>query len=159
MADTKPVASLGSLLLARKGGAKPAMRAAIDADARCNGVQDDFEDISKSQSLLGWNDLGEDREEAVVVPGPGHRDHAPSPRSVTNDRATTQRRRAVEQGRRAAFTLRLDSERHLRLKLAGAIKGESAQQIVTEALDRLLADIPELDALAAQIGRNGSSKA
>mgnify|MGYP003113820378 CR=1 FL=1 len=159
MADTKPVASLGPLLLARKGGAKPAMRAAIGPDARCNGVTDDFEDMSNSQSLLGWNDLGEDAEEAVILPGPGHRDHAPTQQRIANDRAGKERRRAVEQGRRAAFTLRLDAERHLRLKLAGTIRGESAQQIVTEALDRLLADIPELDALAAQIGKNGSSKA
>jgi len=159
MADTKPVASLGPLLLARKGGAKPAMRAAIDADARCNGIQDDFDEMSESQSLLGWNDLGEDSEEAVVIPGPGHRDHNPSPRFVSSARAPAPRRRAVEQGRRAAFTLRLDAERHLRLKLAGTIRGQSAQQIVTEALDRLLADIPELDTLAAQIGKNSSSKA
>ena len=159
MADPKPVASLGPLLLARKGGAKPAMRAAIGPDARCNGVTDDFEDLSNSQSLLGWNDHGEEAEEAVVVPGPGHRDHAPTQRHIAKDSASVQRRRAVEQGRRAAFTLRLDAERHLRLKLAGTIRGQSAQQIVTEALDRLLADIPELDALAKQNGKNGSNKA
>ena len=53
-----------------------------------------------------------------------------------------------EEGRKAAFTLRLDGERHLRLRLATAVTGQSAQQIVTSALDALLASIPEVEALA-----------
>ena len=53
-----------------------------------------------------------------------------------------------EEGRKAAFTLRLDAERHLRLRLATAVTGQSAQQIVTSALDELLASIPEVEALA-----------
>jgi hypothetical protein len=53
-----------------------------------------------------------------------------------------------EEGRKAAFTLRLDAERHLRLRLATAVTGQSAQQIVTSALDQLLASIPEVEALA-----------
>lgn len=51
-------------------------------------------------------------------------------------------------GRKAAFTLRLDGERHLRLRLATAVTGQSAQQIVTSALDALLESIPEVEALA-----------
>jgi len=54
----------------------------------------------------------------------------------------------VEEGRKAAFTLRLDAERHLRLRLATAVTGRSAQQIVTGALDAMLASIPEVEALA-----------
>ena len=42
---------------------------------------------------------------------------------------------AVSTGRKAAFTLRLDGDRHLRLRLANAVTGRSAQQIVTAALD------------------------
>ena len=53
-----------------------------------------------------------------------------------------------EEGRKAAFTLRLDAGRHLRLRLATAVTGQSAQQIVTSALDELLASIPEVEALA-----------
>jgi len=49
---------------------------------------------------------------------------------------------------KAAFTLRLDSARHLKLRLACAVNGRSAQQIVTDALDRLLAEMPELDSMA-----------
>jgi hypothetical protein len=51
---------------------------------------------------------------------------------------------------KAAFTLRLDSDRHLKLRLACAVTGRSAQMLVTNALDGLLASMPGLDALAAQ---------
>ena len=54
----------------------------------------------------------------------------------------------AEEGRKAAFTLRLNAERHLRLRLATAVTGQSAQQIVTGALDAMLASIPEVEALA-----------
>lgn len=49
---------------------------------------------------------------------------------------------------KAAFTLRLDPERHLKLRLACAVNGRSAQQLVTDALDQLLDGMPELDAMA-----------
>ena len=52
---------------------------------------------------------------------------------------------AGQQGQ-GRFTLRLDPERHLRLRLACAVDGRSAQQIVTDALDGLLESMPELDA-------------
>lgn len=58
---------------------------------------------------------------------------------------------AVPAGRKAAFTLRLDAERHLRLRLAAAVTGRSAQQIVTGALDALLHSIPEVEALAERV--------
>ncbi len=66
---------------------------------------------------------------------------------------TPKRRRALDSGRRAAFTLRVDAQRHLKLRLACTIRNRSAQQIVTEALDKFLSDMPELDALAAQVKR------
>ena len=49
---------------------------------------------------------------------------------------------------KAAFTLRLDPSRHLKLRLACAVGGRSAQQLVTDALDRLLEEMPELDSMA-----------
>jgi hypothetical protein len=52
---------------------------------------------------------------------------------------------------KAAFTLRLDAERHLRLRLACAVQNRSAQQIVTEALDRLLDSLPDVERLAASL--------
>jgi hypothetical protein len=56
--------------------------------------------------------------------------------------------------RRAAFTLRLDAKRHLKLRLASTVRNRSAQQLVTEALDRFLDAIPEIEALAAQVQRD-----
>jgi hypothetical protein len=102
-------------------------------------------DIDPQGSLADWwNDMGS--EDHVV------------PLRVANDKADTPvrksakpRRKAVEQGRRAAFTLRLDVERHLKLRLASTMQDCSAQELVTEALDRFLQDIPELDSIAAHV--------
>ena len=49
---------------------------------------------------------------------------------------------------KAAFTLRLDPSRHLKLRLACAVTGRSAQQLVTDALDQLLDGMPELESMA-----------
>jgi hypothetical protein len=57
-------------------------------------------------------------------------------------------RAAAGSNGKAAFTLRLDPSRHLKLRLACAVSGRSAQQIVTDAVDRLLAEMPELDSMA-----------
>ena len=67
---------------------------------------------------------------------------SPAPRRAAVPRAV-----AGSKGK-AAFTLRLDKQRHLKLRLACAVTGRSAQQIVTDALDRLLADMPGLDDMA-----------
>ena len=64
-----------------------------------------------------------------------------------------ERRSALSDGRRAAFTLRVDEARHLKLRLACTVQGRSAQQIVTEALDRLLDELPGLDDLAKRARR------
>ncbi len=182
MSEPKPFASLGPSLLARKGGARPAMRPQFGALA--HAYQPEIED-------LGWNDMGAEPEaEAPAMPQhtapvlaltpaepaceqaaePMQPIAAPEPEIHRQQRkvadavedapsrfaslgSITPRRSAFAQGRRAAFTLRLDEERHLRLRLATAASGRSAQQLVTEALDRFLSDIPELDGLAAQLKR------
>lgn len=74
---------------------------------------------------------------------------APKPRT-----AAPAPRKAESFNRRAAFTLRLDAKRHLKLRLASTVRNRSAQQLVTEALDRFLNDIPEIEALAAQVRRD-----
>ncbi len=52
---------------------------------------------------------------------------------------------------KAAFTLRLDGERHLKLRLACAVRHQSAQQLVTDALDAFLDSMPEIGHLAAHV--------
>lgn len=61
---------------------------------------------------------------------------------------------AAQSGRRAAFTLRLDADRHLKLRLAATMQGVSAQVLVTDALDRLLAEFDDLEVIATHLKRH-----
>jgi len=84
----------------------------------------------------------------------------PAPVAVLPSVAPVQRRvpkaRAVPGTKaKAAFTLRLDPQRHLKLRLACAVNGRSAQQLVTDALDQLLVDMPELDGMAEKAKQRG----
>ncbi len=76
---------------------------------------------------------------------------APAPSPVPRSRASAGKAKA-------AFTLRLDQDRHLKLRLACAVTGTSAQQLVTRALDELLASMPELDAMASSAPDRQSTK-
>ena len=219
MADLKPVASLGATLLARKGGAKPAMRPQVAATG-ASGAQA-AQKIAADLEDLGWNDMGEedapaDRTAEVLqlTPAPHNpeaeaRTDKGSPKALVRSMHEELAARLAEQGesdylvkkskpqpkpegpakatvaelpvqaapaaeppakavpaeaakgefaseesidsRRAAFTLRLDARRHLKLRLASTIRNRSAQQLVTEALDRFLKDIPEIELLARNI--------
>ena len=66
-----------------------------------------------------------------------------------------QARRAPGSKAKAAFTLRLDAERHLKLRLACAVAHRSAQQLVTEALDQFLSSLPDLDAVSMSVAKAG----
>lgn len=230
MAEPKPVASLSSGLLARKGAARPAMRR--------QGVGQGFGGLMPQplpHDDLGWDDMGYDVDPPVDAPlhdeGVPHYGHmlsgaipdavpaaadvpqeweAPEPvvPDVVRQQAEIAERMAEPEqfdpeqfdlgpvteslpalvepeaqvlsvkkrkpaavvaqpaaaavaptvapaahGRRAAFTLRLDSERHLKLRLASAVTGMSAQQLVTAALDEFLTKIPEIDDLAGRVPR------
>ena len=165
MDDAKPIASLSPGLLARKGGAKPAMRSQYQA-AAWDEAAEKFADLADDAlgplpDDLGWNDMGEE------APAPKRRGHgkvlhmptvvrqrealAAAPVDITGGLV---RRSAFEQGRRAAFTLRVDAERHLRLRMACAVQNRSAQQLVTEALDRILSEVAGLEDLARRARRN-----
>ncbi|MEG3179994.1 hypothetical protein [Sphingomonas sp. LT1P40] len=163
----KPTASLSSGLLARKGQARPAMR------------PQGFVGLNPGTSLddLGWNDMGVDAFEPAPVteavpPVLAQRlalaeEFTPPPQPVlapepvvetpvaesrpvsTATAARIGREVSVKKGK-AAFTLRLDTDRHLKLRLASALSGRSAQLLVTEALDAFLETLPEVGALASQ---------
>ncbi len=197
--EPKPLASLSSGLLARKGGARPAMRRpSINGQGSAAAlVQDD----------LGWNDMGYDVDPDQSVPMDHDHDlnfnplanavpdvkpevriqqeriaeqlhvqaeqmvdqdgeptlpatilpfeqpiqviAVPKPKVVSN----TVRKSRAAPGLKAksAFTLRLDGERHLKLRLACAIGNRSAQQLVTAALDAFIAEMPEIGQLASQL--------
>jgi len=221
MNESKPLASLSSNLLARKGGAKPAMRR--------QGIN--FPDATDEQHEdLGWNDMGYDtnpdhdseqaggqdsdstdhvhhnplagaipeaipavkkQQEEIAAKLGSKSDHevfpnaepqpvevAPVPLSISREVAPLEEHSAVVEAARnhkrqpkraasakksrtrkakTAFTLRLDAERHLRLRLATAVKNVSAQQLVTKAVDEYLSTIPELDELAERVPARGAA--
>jgi len=80
---------------------------------------------------------------AIVPAAPAAPRRAPRPRSAVGSKG------------KAAFTLRLDPDRHLKLRLACAVDGRSAQQLVTDALDHLLERMPDLNGLAEKAKRRG----
>ncbi len=140
VSESRGFASLGPMLLARKGTAKPAMRVQLEQSDRVATLGDDFDMLASSQDALGWNDMGDSDDHVVALPVTNKRQQlAQQAQAVANDT------------RRAAFTLRLDAERHLKLRLASTLQGNSAQKLVTEALDRFLSAIPEIDAIAARV--------
>jgi hypothetical protein len=87
-------------------------------------------------------------ETVVTAPVPVLETFEPRPVSVA---AASRIARATQHKNKAAFTLRLDEDRHLRLRLASAVSGRSAQQIVTGALDAFLESLPEVGELARQL--------
>lgn len=221
MTEPKPQASLSSNLLARKGGAKPAMRRQglthfPDTSSDHNGHDSDVHED------LGWNDMGYDVDPdheahpiehvhhnplAGAIPNPGSvvRSQqeeiaaklgkkpvieveapkveekpvaAPVPLSISREvqplaensavlEAARKTKREAKKPRPAtksrtrkattAFTLRMDPDRHLKLRLATAVKNISAQQLVTKAVDEYLRSIPELEGLAERIPSRGAA--
>ena len=160
MKEAKNFASLSPRLLARKGGAKPAMRPQLQPLTEFTA---DFG--TSSQDDLGWNDMGEVEDSPgaeVVAIGSAEPARKPEmPQIVEQQQELVSRisRRAGAKlqpvARRAAFTLRLDAERHLQLRLASTISGRSAQSLLTEALDRMIDEMPEIRTLAENV-RNRS---
>ena len=164
MSEPKPLASLSSSLLARKGHAKPAMRpqgfggfGSINAAV----VHDD----------LGWNDMGLEPSQVTADVVPIHPEieaEAPATPIVHRQQEALARelapaavgqppkpkpkpvaRAAPGSKGTAAFTLRLNPERHLQLRLVCAVQHRSAQQVVIEALDKFLTTQPAVATLAA----------
>ena len=216
MGEPKPLASLSAGLLARKGGARPAMRrqplGSGPAPVNSGGYDD-----------LGWNDMGYDvdpdqsaeparmldlkplltgsvlahnAEAEQAVDDSVGAEYAPTfsdeahgltdgygadqfeaeapevPEIVRQQESLIERvaavarkvearpepkakkekaPRALRAREKAAFTLRLDAERHLRLRLASAVTNRSSQVILTDLLDEYLSSLPEIDAMASRL--------
>lgn len=149
------------------------------AEAAMTGPEDESEEISDlSATNAGYEfddadeegyegaeeegeDYGDDYNEAAYAPiAP-----APAPAPIPAPAATPAARKVPAQRvlnrkaqsnneRRAAFTLRLDPERHLKLRLAATMQGVSAQVLLTEALDAMLAEYDDLDVIAAHLKRH-----
>lgn len=98
--------------------------------------------VVEQQEMLARN-YEPDPEFAPVV-------HAAPPVQALAPAPSRSPRAAPGSHGKAAFTLRLDGERHLRLRLVCAVQHRSAQQIVTQALDEFLARQPDNATLAGK---------
>ena len=174
------LATLSSGLLARKGHARPAMRSQGFGGYPATQPLDDlgWNDMGQPERRSGDDGIapqpaGTTERESLPVPLPAvlveraalaaeitpaavvEADPAIDPppvaaTSVSVATATRLRRETAHAGK-AAFTLRLDADRHLRLRLASAITNRSAQALVAHALDQFLSTLPEVDILVAQL--------
>jgi hypothetical protein len=119
----------------------------------------DEDEIDETAELYDPEAELEEQEEVVEAPEPVVPAPVPVAAARPQPAAAPRRHRAPRAAPgskgKAAFTLRLDPERHLKLRLACAVDGRSAQMLVTEALDRLLSEIPDLDTLAQKAKRKG----
>lgn len=141
------MASLSSGLLARPGSAKPAMR----PQGYGYGQLED----------LGWNDMGGNAPAPAPQPAPVPpvlTERAALEKAVATKRPRKPKAAKAAPGPKAAFTLRLDPDRHLRLRLASAVAGRSSQQLLVEALDALLASQPQVETLARQLPAPGNQR-
>ncbi|WP_033921324.1 hypothetical protein [Sphingomonas sp. 37zxx] len=161
--SAKPIASLSSGLLARKGQAKPAMRP--QGLMGYNSLAED----------LGWNDMGSPAPAEPIASATQPDPHPPVPpvlrqrealaqevvpfapvespvsRAVSANTVARMAREVTAKKTKAAFTLRLEADRHLRLRLASAVRNQSAQMLMIQALDAFLATVPEVEVLASQL--------
>ncbi len=174
LGSAKPAASLSSGLLARKGQARPAMRpqgfvglnpgtSLDDLGWNDMGIEafepapitEQVPPVLAQRQVLAEEFLPQPEpvaqpeavEELAAVPEPVQ----PAPRPVSTATASRIGREVAAKKGKAAFTLRLDTERHLKLRLASALSGRSAQMLVTEALDAFLETLPEVGVLASQL--------
>ena len=109
----------------------------------------DLEPQAGSDSLVDTPESVADAPALVAVtPEPVTR---PISRRGGTDAPRSRARAKPGSKEKAAFTLRLDSERHLKLRLACAVRHQSAQQLVTDALDALLTSMPEIGHLASHV--------
>jgi hypothetical protein len=219
MGEPKPLASLSAGLLARKGGARPAMRRqplgsgpaplnsggyddlgwndmGYDVDPDQSGEPARMLDLKPllTGSVLAHNveaehavdesaghefdpgfsddfngptdDYGADQFEAEALEAPEVPEIVRQQESLIERVAAVARKvearpepkpkkekapRALRAREKAAFTLRLDAERHLRLRLASAVTNRSSQVILTDLLDDYLSSLPEIDAMASRL--------
>ncbi len=158
MADAKPLASLTPTLLARKGGARPAIRTQGQDLTRADDAGDDADAAdtnAESRAARARSQAG-----SKVVSLNTIRAAAPAGKPIAL-RRQRERLAAKFAGKPAvkpaprpvAFTVRLDAERHLSLRLASALDGRSAQQLVVEALDSMLATLPDVAEMAKRAGK------
>lgn len=134
--------------------AKPEVRQQQERIAEQLQVQSDlgFDALHHEDAVVDDFAQEEERPEVVVAMTPSVR-LTPSIAEVANKKhvQSSKPRAAAGSKGKAAFTLRLDNDRHLKLRLACAVSNRSAQMLVTDALDAFLDSMPEIGQLAARV--------
>lgn len=127
------------------------IEARFAADDDGEEYDEDYDDtaevLENAEAEIAALSAAQPEEPVALVAEPVAVAVVPQPVAVAPRRAP-KARSAPGSKAKAAFTLRLDKARHLKLRLACAVTGRSAQQLVTDALDALLATMPELDSMA-----------
>ena len=146
MDEPNQFASLSSLLV-RKGGARHAASPLGPTDG--SAAESGYADQAYQAEIVPISRASE----AQAADARRQQDRLATSYADAPSRPARPRRSAFDRGSKAAFTLRLDEERHLRLRLACTASNRSAQQIVTDALDQFLAGLPELESIASELRR------
>jgi predicted DNA-binding protein len=189
--QAKPVGSLSSSMLARKGDARPGQRympePGLEIPERSRLIKfgsdmlsslppvqdisvhqvDVFEPFTDAHEFVGYDSLPDEAQIEAVVPDV-HANAKPmivpivaleipdaEPDSEIEQEWKPPVKMVLKGTRKSAFTLRLDAERHLRLRLLSAHQHRSAQQIVIEAVDRFLADVFDPLMASGRLSRDG----
>ena len=120
----------------------------VDETAEIYEPGSDEVEFAPLSLIPGLPPTGTDAPTPVRAPAP-----SPAPKVQAIVSRAPRPRAAAGSKAKAAFTLRLDPPRHLKLRLACAVTGRSAQQLVTDALDQMLGGMPELDSMADRAPR------
>jgi hypothetical protein len=134
-------------------GVNPLAAAVPDVKHQQERIADEYE--SEQEPEIGFESFAGDEPSladtltvVTMTPEPPVR---PISRIGTTDAPRSKARSKPGTKEKAAFTLRLDGERHLKLRLACAIRHQSAQNLVTDALDAFLASMPEIGHMTTHI--------
>jgi hypothetical protein len=157
--DARPIASLTPTLLARKGGARPVLRSQLQSGPAGDGPSareaDDERTVAEDAGAL--DDAANGSARVVSIKPAAKVRQRVRPAALERQLAQAipaHRAGQPADGGTAAFTLRLDADRHLRLRLACALANRSAQSLLTEALDQMLDGLPEVADMAARARRH-----
>ncbi len=136
-------------------GVNPLAAAVPDVKHQQERIAEEYETEYEAEPQVGFDSLAGDEpsvaDSLTVVTVTPELPVRPISRTGTTDAPRSKARSKPGMKDKAAFTLRLDGERHLKLRLACAVRHQSAQSLVTDALDAFLASMPEIGHMTTHI--------
>ncbi len=164
--EPRPAASLSAALLTRRDGARPTMRrqvlgsfVSVQPSLDDSGASDPVETraltdpapIARTTLMAGAKGPSPVAQQIELIVQRMNGEGASEPEPATAP--TFRHPQAATQARKVAFTLRLDTERHLQLRRLSAQSNISAQQYLVGVLDRLIAEQEQTEPSAAEPAR------